>query len=1050
MQLKGIVRFLTLAMIVIGIYQLSFTWVAHHTESKAEAQAANLLAKDPATAALTPDQKNELQRKTKNHILDSMNSEVVYNLGLVKYTYQDCKASELGLGLDLKGGMSVVLQVSEEDIVNALAQNSSDANYRKSFEMAKQKMSNSTEDFVTLFAQSYNEVAPNGKLAAIFNSDQIKTDGVSFNSSNSEILAAVNKEVKDAVKRTYNIISARIDKFGVTQPNISLDERTGRIVVELPGVDNPARVRSYLQATAKLEFWEVFDNGEFAPKLIEANKVLSAKMRAMKAGGETADTATNSLMSAATDSTQAPALMPTDAKSAAKKVVAAAAAKKEIKKDDKKTVAKADTSLAARQAKAAQDYALFSIWTPMTDNKGQFVPSTAIVGFVLGKDTAKLNGYLNSTEVKNALPKNCMILYSAKPIDFTKRGVKNPTAAEKNTYEIYAIKKRLTDDNAPLDGSYVTNASRDVSQQGGNEIVMQMSSEGASIWQRLTAKNIKKAVAIVLDNKVYSAPTVQNEIAGGRSSITGDFTAKEALDMANILQTGKLPAPAKIIQEDVVGASLGTDTIKAGFWSFLVALLAIVILMWVYYSVGGMISNIALILNLFFTIAVLTGFGFSLTMSAIAGLVVTIGMAVDANVIIFERIKEEILRGKSKQKTVEDGYKASYAPIIDAHVTTFLTGAILLYFGMGPVKGFATTLICALIINLFCGILITRWITDWMMSKNRNIDYVTKLSRNLFRHFNFKFVENRKYAFMISGALTVISLGSIFTRGFDKGVDFLGGRTYNVQFAKPISTEEVRQKLTVAFEGSSPIVRTVATNNQLRITTSYKINEIDSKTDSLVEIKLYTGLKDYFPEGSYKDFQKQVLSSQKVGPTIADDIKSSSFWATLISLIVIFIYIWLRFRRWQYGLGTIIALFHDVIMVLGLFSIFHGILPFSLEIDQIFIAAILTIIGYSMNDTVIVFDRIREYLREQKDKDMKDVINDAINHTMSRTIMTSFTVFLVVMILFLFGGEVTRGFAFAMLVGVITGTYSSIFIAMPVLYDLRDKKEDKLAIAIKK
>ncbi|MEY4876706.1 MAG: hypothetical protein RL708_1855 [Bacteroidota bacterium] len=675
----------------------------------------------------------------------------------------------------------------------------------------------------------------------------------------------------------------------------------------------------------------------------------------------------------------------------------------------------------------------------------------AIIGYVSGKDTSKLNSYLSYPEVKAAFPKNALILYSAKPLDPEKRfGIKNATAAQKNLYEIYAIKKRMSDENAPLDGSYVTNASRDVTQQGGNEIVMQMSNEGATIWQHLTAKNIKKPIAIVLDNKVYSAPTVQNEISGGRSSITGDFTAKEAIDMSNILQTGKLPAPARIIQEDIVGATLGDASIKAGFWSFMVAFLVIVALMYFYYSIGGLISNVALVLNLFFTIGVLTGFGFTLSMSAIAGLVVTIGMAVDTNVIIFERIKEEILRGKSKQKIVEDGYKSSYAPIIDAHITTLLTGLILFYFGLGPVKGFATTLIAGLIINLFCGILITRWITDWMLSKNRNIEYITSLSRNLFKNFNFDFVGVRKYAFIISGALSLIGIASIFTRGFDKGVDFLGGRTYTIQFEKPLTTNEVREKLTVVFDKSAPIVKTVGSNNQMRITTSYKINESDPKTDSIVEQQLYIGLKDYFSAGDIKAFQKHVLSSQKVGPTIADDIKMSSIWATLLSLLVIFIYIVIRFRKWQYGLGTIISLFHDVTMVLGLFSLFHGILPFSLEIDQTFIAAILTIIGYSMNDTVIVFDRIREYVREQKGRDLKEVINDAINHTMSRTIMTSLTVFLVVLILFIFGGEVTRGFAFAMLIGVITGTYSSIFVAMPVLYDLRDKKEDEIVAAIKK
>ncbi|MEN9523824.1 MAG: hypothetical protein RL065_2201, partial [Bacteroidota bacterium] len=991
-------------------------------------------------AGASADEIKEQTRKVKNHILDSLNAETVYNLGLIKYTYQECKEQELGMGLDLQGGMSVVLQVNEEELVDALAHKSTDANYRKAFELAKQKMTNSNESFVTLFSQSYNEVAPNGLLASIFNGPDLK-DKIKFNSSNSAVIEAVDKEVKDAVKRTYNIISARIDKFGVTQPNISLEERTGRIIVELPGVDNPERVRKLLQATAKLEFWEMYDNTEIAKSILDANKVLSAKLKAMKSSTNTVDTSKAILTASDSTKKDDATLTPLNGNKSNTDLTANT-------KPSSLKPAKEDTSKAALMEKGREENALFTVWTPVLDQKQTFVQS-AFIGYVSGKDTAKLNSYLSYPEVKAAFPKNAMILYGAKPVDFTKRGAKNVTAAEKNIYEIYAIKKRLNDDNAPLDGSYVTNASRDVSQQGGNEIVMQMSTEGAAIWQRLTAKNIKKPVAIVLDNKVYSAPTVQNEIAGGRSSITGDFTAKEAIDMANILQTGKLPTTAKIIQEDIVGATLGDASINAGFWSFIVAFIVIVALMYFYYSMGGMISNVALVLNLFFTIGVLTGFGFSLTMSAIAGLVVTIGMAVDTNVIIFERIKEEILRGKSKQKVVEDGYKSSYAPIIDAHITTLLTGGILFYFGLGPVKGFATTLIVGLIINLFCGILITRWITDWMLSKNKNIDYVTGLSRNLFKHFNFDFVGVRKYAFIISGALSLIGIISIFTKGFDKGVDFLGGRTYTVQFEKSLSTNEVREKLTAIF-GTSPVVKTVGTNNQMRITTSYKINESDPKTDSLVEQQLYKGLKDYFSGSDINSFQKHILSSQKVGPTIADDITMSSIWATVLSLLVIFIYIVIRFRKWQYGLGTIISLFHDVTMVLGLFSIFHGILPFSLEIDQTFIAAILTIIGYSMNDTVIVFDRIREYVREQKGRDLKEVINDAINHTLSRTIMTSLTVFLVVLILFIFGGEVTRGFAFAMLIGVITGTYSSIFVAMPVLYDLRDKKEDQIAEAIKK
>jgi SecD/SecF fusion protein len=1018
MQLRGLVRFVTIALIVLCIYQLSFTWVARRVESNVEAKALKQLGLS-SSSNLTPEQTAKY-KTVRNHLLDSMNTEVAYNLGFSKFTYQECKEQELAMGLDLQGGMSVVLQVSEEDVVNAMSGYSQDPAFRKSMAEASAAQVNSQDNFVTLFYKAYQKNAPQGRLASIFSTPDLH-EKINFNASNSEVIDVVQKEVTEAVKRTHKIISSRIDKFGVTQPNISLEERTGRIIVELPGVDNPDRVRRYLQATAKLEFWETFETAEIWSKIEEANKAISANIA--KGGAATTDTAKAKLDTAKNSAANLLGAGSTETKPA----VAAATAKK-------------DTS--DKDAKLRSENALFMLMSPPVaqNEKGQQqLRPGCVIGYVRGRDTAKLNEYLAIPELKSILPNNLKILYAAKPFD-----------AKSNVYEVYAIKKRMNDDSAPLDGSAVADAKQDVAQGGGNEISMQMNPEGAASWQRLTAANVKRCVAIVLDDQVYSAPVVQGEIAGGRSSITGNFTAKEAQDLANILQTGKLPAPAKIIQEDIVGASLGQDSVTAGFRSFMIALLVIVLIMYFYYSTGGLIANIALILNLFFTIGILIGFGFSLTMSAIAGLVVTIGMAVDTNIIIFERIKDEINRGKGKDKTVEDGYKHSYAPIIDAHITSLLTGGILFYFGLGPVKGFATTLIVGLVVNLFCGILVTRLLTDWASKRNWNINYLTGMSRNLFKSFNFKFVENRKIAFVISGLLTIAGIVSIFTRGFDKGIDFLGGRTYTIQFESAAKTDEVRNALKVTF-GEFPNVKTVGTDNQLRITTSYKINESGDQVDGQVEAKLYEGLKSFFPNSDFETFKsKNLLSSQKVGPTIADDIKKNSVWATIFSLIVIFIYIVIRFRRWQYGLGTIIALFHDVMVVLGLFSIFHGILPFSLEIDQTFIAAILTIIGYSMNDTVIVFDRIREYVAEQKGRDLKLIINDAINHTMSRTIMTSLTVFLVVLILFLFGGEVTRGFAFAMLIGVITGTYSSIFIAMPVLYDLRNKSEDQIAEAVKK
>jgi SecD/SecF fusion protein len=1020
MQLKGIVRFVTIALIVLCLFQLSFTWMAKRVENKAIELAEKAVFNGKATSKelLTEEQKSKLTL-LKNRYLDSVGNQTAYNLGFAKYTYQDCKEQELAMGLDLQGGMSVVLQVSEEDVVNAMSNYSQDAGFKTAMNNAKLAQSNSQSNFVTLFGNEYSKTSPNGKLASIF-SNASNSAKISFNSNNNDVLKYIDEEVRGAVKRTHNIISSRIDKFGVTQPNVSLEERTGRILVELPGVDNPERVRKLLQATAQLEFWETYTNNEIIGAIDNANKALGKKMAILK--GEDTSTTKLSGLKATVDSSKSTNLTAIDEKITSKIDSA------KLKEEEAKNLQKENPIFAI----------MYPTYNPQNDPKsGEY----SMIGRILGKDTSLLNSYLAMAEVKSALPKNLALLYSAKSID-----EKNPVFA------IYAIKKRMNNANAPLDGSSVTSARSNANQNGsgGFEVEMAMNSEGAAAWKRITGSNIGKSVAVVLDNAVYSAPTVQSEISGGRSSITGNFSAKESQDLANILQTGKLPAPAKIIQEEVVGASLGERAIKSGLMSFIIAFTVIFLLMYFYYNKGGMIANIALILNLFFTVGILIGFGFSLTMSAIAGFIVTIGMAVDTNVIIFERIKEELLKGKNRLKVVEDGYKASLAPIIDAHVTTFLTALILLYFGIGPVKGFATTLFVGLLVNLFCGILITRWLTDWWMSKGKEISYTTGLSNNLFKRFNFKFVENRKIAFIISGALTLLSIGSIAIKGFDYGVDFLGGRNYTIKFEKAMNTSEVRESLKSSFDNEYPTVKTIGENNQLRITTAYLIKESGQEIDGKVEEKLFEGLKKYYsPSLTNDEFKtKYLLSSQKVGPNIADDIKKNSIYATIFSLIVIFIYIVIRFKKWQYGLGTIIALFHDVIMVCGLFSLFQGILPFSLEVDQTFIAAILTIIGYSMNDTVIVFDRIREYVDEKKGQDLKVTINDAINHTMSRTIMTSLTVFLVVLILFILGGEATRGFAFAMLVGVITGTYSSIFIAMPVLYDLRDKNEEDIAASI--
>lgn len=1035
MQLKGLVRFFAIALILISLYQLSFTFVVRSYEKKVEAQAKEYVLKHyKAAEQIYPDNKdlqtayqdtlNMLIKARMQQILDSTSNEVIYNTGIKKYTYLKAKEQELNLGLDLQGGMNVVLEVSLEDLIRSMAGNSKDPVFNKALQLANERKSSSQSDFVTLFGQTYEELQPNGRLAPLFSNAFQKK--INYNSSNSEVLNVIRSEATDAIKRTYNVLLTRIDKFGVTQPNLSLDERKGLITVELPGVDNAERVRKYLQATAKLEFWETYENGaDFY------NTILMPMNEAIK----------NSLAGSSLDTTTKTNVNKTDTTALAtnkkdkKDTTSTASLSEFLGKNGSKAKTSDSASLAQKQiedqTKAAQkEYPLFAIMQPMMDQNGRVYPGP-VVGQVLSKDTALFNRYLQMPAVQSILPKNLKFLFGAD--DPKVKGVK--------PIQVYAIKTVPGSDEPKLAGDRVVDARQDNDQNGAVEISMTMDNLGARIWRKMTADNVGKYIAIVLDNTVYSAPRVNGEIAGGRSSITGNFTIEEAKDLANILKSGKLPAPARIVQEQIVGPTLGKESITAGAKSFIISFVVIFILMMIYYNTGGMVANIALILNLLFTVGVLAALGATLTMPGIAGLVLTIGMAVDTNVIIFERIKEELSRGKSYQQAVTDGYKRSYAPVLDAHVTTFLTALILFYFGLGPVLGFATTQMLGIILSLFCGILVSRLITDWWTNKNRHFEYFTPLSRRIFKHASFKFIENRRYAYMISCLVLVLGVGSFF-HGFDKGVDFSGGRSYTVRFDRPLKTDEVRDGLKQLF-GEYPVVKTIGSNNQLNITTSYLINQTAENTDSLVQTKLFEGLKKFYPAGvDYNTFStKYVVGSQKVSPTISDDLRAGAVKATILALLAIFAYILLRFRKWQYSLGTIIALLHDVLVTLAVFSFFKGKVPFALEIDQHFIAAILTVIGFSMNDTVIVFDRIREYFREMKGADKSTVINKAINDTLSRTIMTSLTVFLTILILFIFGGEVTRGFAFAMLIGVITGTYSSIFVAAPVLVDFDKKNE---------
>ncbi|MCB0696460.1 MAG: protein translocase subunit SecDF, partial [Chitinophagaceae bacterium] len=878
---------------------------------------------------------------------------------------------------------------------------------------------NSQENFVTLFGEAFKQNNPGRKLAQHFTKASEKE--ITLNSTDEEVLAKINKEAKDAVGRTYRVLLTRIDKFGVAQPNVNLDENKGIITVELAGVRNPERVRTYLQSTAKLQFFELYSNEELINTLQPANDALAAYLSGEELPDDSAATTETTENTAAAESNSA------DTASLASLLGSSTT--------DSNAVASNDSTKMS-QEEARKKNPLFAVWYPNITQEGN-VNNGPVVGIVSKRDTAKLNAYLRLDIVRNKFPNNVKFVYGAEG----KEAAHNPNAP----LYLYALKTEPGANESKLEGDRVTEAHMDFNPLTGKpEVVMSMDVLGSRTWKKMTGDNVGRFVAVVLDDKVYSAPRVEGEISGGNTSISGNFTAEEATDLANILKSGKLPAPAHIVQEQVVGPTLGAESIAAGTNSIIISFIIIFLLMLVYYNTAGIVANIALILNLLFTIGILSALHATLTMPGIAGLVLTIGMAVDTNVIIFERIKEELAGGKSYQQAVTDGYKRSYAPVLDGHITTLITAVILFIFGLGPVLGFATTQIIGLLLSMFCGILVSRVVTDIWTNRQRHFNYFTKLSKTIFRKANFDFIGVRKYAYVVSVIVLLAGIGSVFN-GFNYGVEFAGGRSYTIRFDEAHQVSEVRQKLEPAF-GEFPIVKTIGTDNQLNITTAYLIEEPGQDVEAKVQDKLYEGLKNagLIPSDvSFEQFTSEYMqSSQTVLPTISDDLVNGAKWATVLSLIAISIYILMRFRRWQYSLGTLVALFHDVCVTLAVFSFFKNVVPFSLEIDQHFIAAILTVIGFSMNDTVIVFDRIRENFRKSPNEDKKSVINRSINDTLSRTVMTSLTVFITILILFIFGGEVTRGFAFAMLIGIFTGTYSSIFVAAPVLVDM-DKK-DKL------
>ena len=998
MQNKGFITAFAVLLSLVCLFYLSFNVVTSYYNNEAKEYANG-------------------DKTAEYHYLDSLSTEKVW-LG---YTLKECREKELGLGLDLKGGMNVILEVSVPDIVRTLAGNSKDATFNKAMEVAIERQANSQKDFLELFSEAYTELDPNARLSAIFTTFSLK-DRINLKSTNEEVISVLKEEVKATVDNSFNVLRTRIDRFGVVQPNIQRLETNGRILIELPGIKEPERVRKLLQGSANLEFWETFNLTEIYGDLEKANAVIAEAIA----------------------STEVPA------------------AKEEVKAEEANSLESLSAAANNDSIKQMEEFAkanpLFSKLM-ISNSNGQLIPTPAI-GVVSIRDTATVMEYLNMHKVKQVLPRELAFRWTVKPVD--EKGL---------YYELVAIKVTDRDGKAPLEGNVITDARDDLDQISARSTVsMTMNPEGAKAWAKLTKENIGRSIAIVLDGMVYSFPNVNTEITGGRSEISGNFTPQEAKDLANVLKSGKMPAPSRIIQEDVVGPSLGHEAITKGMISFAIAFLIVMLYMMVYYGFKpGLVVDAALLINVFFLVGILASFKAVLTLPGIAGIVLTMGMAVDANVLIYERIKEELRAGKTHKSAVEDGYKNAMSAIVDSNLTTVLTGIILFYFGTGPIKGFATTLIIGIITSFFTAVFLTRlyYVRKVEKAEINDWTFTTKLSKNLLSNVKIDWIKIRKIGYIVSCAFMLIAGVSLGLRGLNQGIDFSGGRNYVVRFAEKVNTDDIINHLEDGFTDAQVSVITIGTEDQVRITTNYKIADNSETIDDEVEEILYNELqpeleqygvtKEMFLKGYLLEDGKAVLasvdaentlgvqSSQKVGPAIADDIKADAIWAILFSMIGIFIYIFVRFRNVSYSFGSVASLAHDVLFILGLYSLLYSIMPFSLEIDQSFIAAILTIIGYSMNDTVVVFDRVRELVGLYPKRDRKDVINEAINATLTRTLSTSLSTFLVLVVIFSLGGETIRGFVFAMMVGVVIGTYSTLFIAIPVAYDIEKKKLAKAA-----
>ena len=1005
MQSKGVIKLLAILLAIACIYQLSFSLKARSVEKKAAEYAAKVSESD------------SLRQAAEIYYLDSVQNRPVYDLGFISFTYKEVKEKEINLGLDLKGGMNVMLEVQVEDVLKALAGDSAhDPMFEEAIARANKALKEGTNNYIGEFAKAYREVSGGAPLAALFVSPDRKD--ITPNSSDSEVEKILQEETDAAIDASFNILRSRIDHFGVTQPNIQRLPNSHRILVELPGVKEPERVRKLLQGTASLEFWTTYNNTELVRALEQADQLLRDELAAGATDAAVEETLTEEQPTAAGTEDTTESLIA------------------EVQNNAPAAEEAASASGASRYTR--EENPLFSLLNPY-DGGG------AVVGSVAVADTATVAGYLRMDAVRELLPSDVRFEW----------GIKGEPQ-NNGRFSLYALKVSTPDGKAPLDGSVIVDARETYAERGAEaKVSMSMNSEGIQDWARLTGDNIGRCIAIVLDGYVYSAPVVRQKIEGGSSEISGNFTIQEAKDLANVLKSGKVPAPARIIQDTVVGPSLGQESINAGILSFVLAFVLVLLYMGLYYKTAGWLSDIALLCNVFLLLGVLVSFGAVLTLPGIAGIVLTMGMAVDANVIIYERIKEELRGGKGLSLAIKDGFSKAYSAIIDGNLTTIITGIVLFIFGNGPVQGFATTLIIGIITSFFCAIFITRLLIEWIVGKWGHITFSRRWSENFLNNTRVDFIAKRKLAYGIAVALMVLSCVSFFARGLNLGAEFTGGRAYVIRFDKPVSSEEVRQNVEKAFSqfadadasSISSEVKQYGKENQMRIVTQYRYDDTSDEATSEVEQIIYDALKPlYSYDITFEQFRNTqtdangILTADKIGPSIAKDMTWNAIYSVLFSLIAIGLYITFRFKRWQWASGATAALAFNALLIIGIFSMFYGLLPFNLEVNQAFIAAILTIIGYAINDTVVVFDRIREYLGLYPKRNLKETVNNAINSTLSRTINTSGTTLVTLLAIFFFGGETIRGFIFALIIGVVVGTAATIFLATPIAYDLMTKR----------